>query len=96
MQHAVLLGRDIWMRDNDRSYRKLAPRPGDNCVMGDLTLSRSGLDEPYILLPILPPLPKLSICCMQVLPAHCFRAIINSSELRYSDAAVLWPSPAAN
>ena len=44
MQHAVLLERGSWMRPSDRSYRKLASRPGDNSVMGDLTLSHPGLD----------------------------------------------------
>ena len=40
MQHAVLLGRDSWMRFNARSYRALPPRPRDNLVLGKLTLSR--------------------------------------------------------
>ena len=31
------------MRCIDRSYRKFAPRPGDNRVMGDLTLSHPRL-----------------------------------------------------
>ena len=39
MQHAVLLGRDRWMRFNTRSYRALPPRPPDNRVFGALTLS---------------------------------------------------------
>ena len=39
MQHAVLLGRDSWMRFNTRSYRALPPRPHDNRVFGELTLS---------------------------------------------------------
>ena len=39
MQHAVLLGRDSWMRCNTRSYRALPPRPLDNRVLGELTLS---------------------------------------------------------
>ena len=39
MQHAVLLGRDSWMRFNTRSYRALPPRPYDNRVFGELTLS---------------------------------------------------------
>ena len=39
MQHAVLLGRDSWMRFNTRSYRALPPRPFDNRVLGELTLS---------------------------------------------------------
>ena len=38
-QHAVLLGRDSWMRFNTRSYRALPPRPHDNRVFGELTLS---------------------------------------------------------
>ena len=38
MQHAVLLGRDSWMRFNTRSYRALPPRPLDNRVLGELTL----------------------------------------------------------
>ena len=32
MQHAVLLGRDSWMRFNTRSYRAMTPRPHDNRV----------------------------------------------------------------
>ena len=40
MQHAVLLGRDIWMRFRERSYRTLPPRPSDNRVLGDLALSQ--------------------------------------------------------
>ena len=43
MQHDVLLGRDSWMRFNDRSYRTLDPRPGNNRVLGELTLSLPGL-----------------------------------------------------
>ena len=37
--HAVLLGRDSWMRVNSRTFTTL-PRPGpDGRVMGELTLS---------------------------------------------------------
>ena len=43
MKHDVLFGRDTWMRFNDRSYRTLAPRPGDNRIFGELTLSLPGL-----------------------------------------------------
>ena len=39
MQHAVLLGRDNWMRVNTRSYRALLPRPHDSRVFGELALS---------------------------------------------------------
>ena len=39
MQHAVLLSRDSWMRFNTRSYRALPPRPPDNRILGELTLS---------------------------------------------------------
>ena len=39
MQHAVLLGRDSWIRFNTHSYRALPPRPHDNRVFGELTLS---------------------------------------------------------
>ena len=39
MQHAVLLGRDSWMRFNTRSYRALPPRPHDIRFFGELTLS---------------------------------------------------------
>ena len=35
--------RDSWMRFNDRSYRTLAPRPEDNRILGELTLSLPGL-----------------------------------------------------
>ena len=38
MQHAVLLGRDRWVRFNTRSYRALPPRPHDNRVFGELTI----------------------------------------------------------
>ena len=37
MQHAVLLGRDSWMRFNTRSYRALPPRPHDNWVFAELS-----------------------------------------------------------
>ena len=43
MQHDVLLGRDSWMRFNDRSYRTLAPRLGNNWALEELTLSLPGL-----------------------------------------------------
>ena len=43
MQHDVLLGRDSWMRFNDRSYRTLAPSPESHRVLGELMLSLSGL-----------------------------------------------------
>ena len=36
---AVVLGRDSWMRVNTRSYLALPPRPHDNRVFGELTLS---------------------------------------------------------
>ena len=39
MQHAVLLGRESWMRFNTRSNRALPPRPLDNRVLNELTLS---------------------------------------------------------
>ena len=39
MQHAVLLGRESWVRFNTRPYRALAPRPLDNRVLGELALS---------------------------------------------------------
>ena len=39
MQHAVLLGRESWIRFSERSYRTLPPRPSDNHVFGDLALS---------------------------------------------------------
>ena len=35
--------RDSWMRFNYRSYRTLAPRPEDNRILGELTLSLPGL-----------------------------------------------------
>ena len=38
MQHAVLLGRDSWMRFNSRSYPSLPPRPSDQRVFGELNL----------------------------------------------------------
>ena len=38
MQHDVLLGRDSWVRFNDRSYRTLAPRPENNRALGELML----------------------------------------------------------
>ena len=41
MQHDVLF--DIWMRFNDHSYRTLPPRPGNDRVLGELTLSLPGL-----------------------------------------------------
>ena len=39
MQHAVLLGRDSWMRLNSRSYRSLPPRPSGHRIFGELELS---------------------------------------------------------
>ena len=39
IQHAVLLGRDSWMRFNTRSCRALPPRSHDDRVFGKLTLS---------------------------------------------------------
>ena len=39
MQHAALLGRDSWMRLNNRSYRSLPPRPSDHRIFGELELS---------------------------------------------------------
>ena len=40
MQHAVLLGRDSWMRFNSRSYHYLPPRPSDQRVFGKLEIVR--------------------------------------------------------
>ena len=39
MQHAVLMGRDSWMRFNFRSYRSLPPWPSDHRFFGELELS---------------------------------------------------------
>lgn len=39
MQHPVLLGRDSWVRFSERYYRTLFPRPSENGVLGDLSLS---------------------------------------------------------
>ena len=39
MQHAVRLGRDSWIRLNNRSYRSLPPRPSDHRFFGELELS---------------------------------------------------------
>ena len=39
MQHAVLLGRDSWIRFNTRSNPSFPPRPSDQRVFGELTLS---------------------------------------------------------
>ena len=39
MQHAVLLGRDSWMRFNNNSYRSLPPRPSDCRMFDELELS---------------------------------------------------------
>ena len=38
MQHAVLLGRDSWMRFINRSYRSLPPRPSDHQIFGEIEL----------------------------------------------------------
>ena len=38
MQHAVVLGRDSWMRFINRSYRSLPPRPSDHQIFGELEL----------------------------------------------------------
>ena len=43
MQHAELLGRYIWMRFNTRSYRALPPRPHDNRIFGEMTLSHHAI-----------------------------------------------------
>ena len=45
MEYDVLLGRDNWMRFNDRSYRMLAPRSGNTRVLGKRTLSLRGLHD---------------------------------------------------
>ena len=39
MQHAVMLGRDSWMRFNYRTYRSLPPRLTDHRIFGELELS---------------------------------------------------------
>ena len=39
LQRAVLLGRDSWMRFNNRSYRSLPRRPSDNQIFIELELS---------------------------------------------------------
>lgn len=39
MEHAVLLGRDSWMRFSNRFYRSLPPHPSDNRIFSELTLS---------------------------------------------------------
>ena len=39
MQHAVLLGRDSWMRFKNRSYCSLPPRSSESRIFGELELS---------------------------------------------------------
>ena len=39
MQHAVLLGRDSWMRFNKRSSRSLPPRSSDHRIIGELEVT---------------------------------------------------------
>ena len=39
MQHAVLLGRDSWMRFNHGTYRSLPPQPTGRRIFGELELS---------------------------------------------------------
>ena len=51
MQHDVLLARESWMRFHDRSYRTLAPRPGNHRVFGALTLSLLGLHDATAFVP---------------------------------------------
>ena len=51
MQHDVLLGRDSWMRFQDRSYRTLAPCPINNRVLGELMLSLPGLQDATAFVP---------------------------------------------
>ena len=51
MQHDVLLGRDSWMRFNNRPYRTLAPRPEYNRILGELTLSLQGLHDATAFVP---------------------------------------------
>ena len=51
MQHDVLLGRDSWMRFNDRSYRTLPPRPGNSRALRELTLSLPGLHGATTIVP---------------------------------------------
>ena len=39
MQHEVLLGRDSWMRFNNRTYRFVPPRAMDHWMFGEIELS---------------------------------------------------------
>lgn len=42
IKYDVLLGRDGWMRFQNRFYRRLAPCPTNNRVLGELTLPIPG------------------------------------------------------
>ena len=81
MQHDVLLGRDSWMRFHGRSFRALAPPPGNNRVLGELTLSLPGQHGLQRLSLTLWPTMKGSTCSMRVTLASRFLATIDSSEL---------------
>ena len=83
MQHDVLLARESWMRFHDRSYRTLAPRPGNNQVLREVTLSLSGLHGGrYTIQSLFQTLRRTieaSTCFTRVTPGARFLAIIDSS-----------------
>ena len=57
------------MRFNDRSYRTLAPRPDNNRVPGELTLSYQDCMVVQRLFLILRPTMKASASSMRMMPA---------------------------
>ena len=81
IQHNVLHGCISWWRFRDRSYRALAPSPGNNRVFGELTLSFQDYTALQRLLLTLRPTMKASTCSMGVTPASRFLATIDSSTL---------------
>ena len=77
MQHAVLLGRDRWMRFSERSYRALPPRPSDIRIFGDLTLSNHNLDGPVAFVADFRHQPEATTSDTREIEASHFRATTN-------------------
>ena len=95
MQHAVLLGRDSWMRFSERSYRTFPPRPSDNRVLGNLTLSHQHSSGAVASPLIFWPQQVVMTSFTQAIEASRSHATTNSSNFPWYAAMAPQPRPAA-
>ena len=95
MQHAVLLGRDRWMRFSECSYRTLLPRPSDNRVLGNSPYRTNIQVEPLLSPLIFRPRPVVVTSFTEAIEASRSHATTNSSQFPWYAVTAPQPWPAA-